>query len=106
MISAWQPGEEGGTALAALLFGDADFAGALAVTAYKQKFAHAVDIDNISTHGRGYRCEKVRNHEFWMETDHLPRQTRGSLRQTGLLPQLPEGQVAAALPRGLWSVSA
>ena len=38
-IAAWQPGEEGGSAIAALLFGDVDFSGALAVTVYKEAFS-------------------------------------------------------------------
>lgn len=55
VVAAWQPGEEGGNALAALLFGDVDFSAALAVTTYRQQFADAVAIANISTAGRGYR---------------------------------------------------
>lgn len=34
VLAAWIPGEEGGNAIAALLWGDADFSAALAVTAY------------------------------------------------------------------------
>jgi hypothetical protein len=55
VVAAWQPGEEGGNALAALLFADVEFSAALAVTAYKQQFAEAVAITNSSTAGRGYR---------------------------------------------------
>ena len=55
VIAVWQPGEEGGNALAALLWGDVDFSGALAVTMYRQNFTMARDIANISLVGRGYR---------------------------------------------------
>ena len=55
VIAVWQPGEEGGNALAALLWGDVDFSGALAVTAYRQAFTGARGIANISLAGRGYR---------------------------------------------------
>ena len=55
VIAAWQPGEEGGTAIAQLLWGDQDFSSALAVTAYRQNFTTALAIDNISQAGRGYR---------------------------------------------------
>ena len=41
VIAVWQPGEEGGNALAALLWGDVDFSSALAVTAYRQAFTGA-----------------------------------------------------------------
>jgi hypothetical protein len=55
VVAAWQPGEEGANALAALLFRHVEFSAALAVTVYKQQFADAVAIGNISTAGRGYR---------------------------------------------------
>ena len=55
VLAAWQPGEEGGNAIASLLWGDVDFSGALAVTVYRQRFTAAIDIANISVANRGYR---------------------------------------------------
>jgi beta-glucosidase len=55
VVAAWQPGEEGGNAVAALLWGDIDFSASLAVTVYRQRFTSSVDIANISLVGRGYR---------------------------------------------------
>ena len=45
----------GGTALAALLWGDSDFSGALATTVYRQNFTEVSDIADISLANRGYR---------------------------------------------------
>ena len=56
VIAGWQPGEEGGHALAALLWGDVDFSASLAVTVYRQNFTRAGPaISNISLANRGYR---------------------------------------------------
>ena len=55
VIAMWQPGEEGGNALASLLWGDVDFSSALAVTVYRQNATRVLGIDNMSLAGRGYR---------------------------------------------------
>ena len=41
VMAAWQPGEEGGNAIAALLWGDVDFSASLAATVYRQNFTTA-----------------------------------------------------------------
>jgi beta-glucosidase len=54
ILHAWYPGEEGGTALAEILFGDASPAGRLPVTVYRG----AEDLppfDDYSMRGRTYR---------------------------------------------------
>jgi beta-glucosidase len=54
ILAAWYPGEEGGTAVAAALFGDASPAGRLPVTVYRS----AVDLppfDDYAMRGRTYR---------------------------------------------------
>ncbi len=59
VIYSWQPGMEGGTALAKLIFGDSDFSAAMAVTAYFENYTSpnrgGPRIDNISLAKRGYR---------------------------------------------------
>ena len=55
VIASWWLGEEGGNAIAALLWGDVDFSAALAVTVYRQNFTKSVGITNISEAGHGYR---------------------------------------------------
>jgi beta-glucosidase len=65
VIAAWQIGEEGGNAIAALLWGDVDFSAALAVTIYRQNFTTAADIANVSLAGRGYRYISDRSLELY-----------------------------------------
>ncbi len=54
IIDAWYPGEEGGTALADILFGDHDPSGRLPVTFYKS-VTDLPAFDNYDMKGRTYR---------------------------------------------------
>ena len=54
IVEAWYPGEEGGTALADVLFGDYNPAGRLPVTFYKG-IAQLPPFENYSMEGRTYR---------------------------------------------------
>lgn len=98
VVAAWQPGEEGGNALAALLFGDDDFSGALAVTAYKERFTQFVDIANISTVGRGYRYLADKSLQLYPVGYGLSVHSKWATpRLTWAGGQPPEGMRAAAL---------
>ncbi|MHA1649089.1 MAG: glycoside hydrolase family 3 C-terminal domain-containing protein [Candidatus Helarchaeota archaeon] len=54
ILEAWYPGEEGGTAIADVLFGDYSPAGRLPVTVYKS-ISDLPPITNLSMKGRTYR---------------------------------------------------
>jgi beta-glucosidase len=57
IIDAWYPGEEGGTAIADVLFGDYNFSGRLPVTFYKS-VADLPAFTDYSMQGRTYRYFK------------------------------------------------
>jgi beta-glucosidase len=54
IVQAWYPGEEGGSALADILFGDASPGGRLPIT-FPRRVADLPDIKNYSMQGRTYR---------------------------------------------------
>lgn len=54
VIQVWYPGQEGGTALADLLFGDANFSGRLPMTVPVSTEV-LPDFDNYDMHGRTYK---------------------------------------------------
>jgi beta-glucosidase len=54
IVQAWYPGQEGGTAVADVLFGDYNPAGKLSVTFYKND-AQLPDYEDYSMKGRTYR---------------------------------------------------
>ncbi len=54
VIQCWYPGAQGGKAIAALLFGEADFEGKLPMTVY-QKTEDLPDFENYEMKGRTYR---------------------------------------------------
>jgi beta-glucosidase len=54
IVQAWYPGEEGGSALADILFGDASPGGRLPIT-FPRSVADLPDIKNYSMQGRTYR---------------------------------------------------
>ncbi len=57
IVQAWYPGEEGGTALAELLFGDVVPSGKLPVTFYRS-IEQVPDYENYDMQGRTYRYFK------------------------------------------------
>ncbi len=57
IVEAWYPGEEGGTAIADVLFGDYNPSGRLPVTFYKS-IAQLPPFENYSMQGRTYRYFK------------------------------------------------
>jgi hypothetical protein len=57
ILEAWYPGEEGGTAIADVLFGDYNPAGRLPVTFYKS-LDQVPDFENYNMEGRTYRYLK------------------------------------------------
>jgi beta-glucosidase len=66
-VEAWQGGEEAGTALARLLWGDADFSAALPVTVVTAAFAAANDFTNMSM-----RAFPGRTHRFVRDDGPTP----------------------------------
>jgi len=54
IVEAWYPGQEGGTAVAEVLFGDYNPAGRLPVTVYRS-MEQIPDFENYSMEGRTYR---------------------------------------------------
>ncbi len=57
ILQAWYPGQEGGTAIANILFGDYNPAGRLPITFYKNK-EQLPDFEDYSMKGRTYRFFK------------------------------------------------
>ena len=64
IVETWLGGEEAGSALAALLFGDDNFAALSPVTIYRQEFTAVADVADASLRapvGRGYRFADPRH---------------------------------------------
>ena len=59
IVEAWRGGEEAGTALASLLWGDTDFSGALPVTVYREAFATNNNFTDMAM-----RAPPGRTHRF------------------------------------------
>jgi len=58
ILQAWYPGQEGGTAVAEVLFGDYNPAGRLPVTFYRD-LSQLPDFEDYSMQGRTYRYMKL-----------------------------------------------